>query len=156
MKTVGFYTTFLLHIFILSSFGFVYKYMIDRMNLGDRYCWKYRSYIVLIYLFILVFGICLERYLACNDPRCLQGVHVVALVVRISCSSSEFFTRTKETLLNCGVSSSHSCARWFCVPTPLVSCVTNPPILFYCTLPRKSWRYVLTGTLYLFTQYMFD
>ena len=35
--------------------------------------------------------------LACNDPRCMRGVHVVALVVRISCSSSEFFTRTKET-----------------------------------------------------------
>ena len=49
------------------------------------------------YLFIYLFGICLERYLACNDPRCLRGVHVVALVVRISCSSSEFFTRTKET-----------------------------------------------------------
>ena len=45
----------------------------------------------------------------------------------------------------------HSCARWSCVPTPLVSCVTNPPILFYCTLPRRAWRYVLTGTLYLFT-----
>ena len=31
------------------------------------------------------------------------------------------------------------------------SCVTNPPILFYCILPLRAWLYVLTGILYLFT-----
>ena len=126
---------------------------------STTYCWKYRSYIVLIYLFILVFGICLERYL---EDTYLSMVHVAYLVRTRLCFNARFPVvqvssyKNKGNHLNCGVSSFHSCASWSFVPTPLVSCVTNPPILFYCTLPRRAWRCVLTGALYLFTQYMFD
>ena len=57
------------------------------------YCWKCRLYILLTYVFWNLFG----KILIFQWCTCDLSTHEIVSYCKVSCSSSEFFTRAKET-----------------------------------------------------------